>query len=78
MIPQIVLWTRADGLRCLGQKNPPHWHDPKRWELQVWRGPRLIKTERFTSGRRAVTAALTLWRLDFGLDSRPTTRATFR
>lgn len=83
---QIVLWTRADGLRCLALKHPPERH-PRcrcgrvisgelRWELQIVRGNRLIKMQQFPTGQKALTAALTVWRIDFGLAPWPTKRYT--
>lgn len=68
----VVLWKRDDGLKCLGLKRPAQWRSPNgRYELQVRRGARIIKKEMFGSCRKAVTTAMTVWSVDFGVGAKP-------
>jgi hypothetical protein len=64
----VLLWKRADGMRCVALKHAPTKQGTKRWELRVTRLSRIIKREVFDSFRGAMHAA-TLWRSDFAAGS---------
>ena len=64
----VLLWKRADGVRCVALKHrPTRLNRTKLWELRVVRLSRVIKSEVFSGFQGAMRAAQ-VWRSDFLVD----------